>query len=90
VLAYKVVDQRDRDEPPSPDTNVARVANTRADLAVAELALNVHGADALEYGSDADANFRLAITAGVAVGATEVQLDLIARRFLGLGAGTRS
>jgi alkylation response protein AidB-like acyl-CoA dehydrogenase len=91
VLAYKVVDQRDRDEPPSPDTNVARVANTRADLAVAELALNVHGADALEYGSEADANFRLAITAGVAVGATEVQLDLIARRFLRLGArGERS
>jgi alkylation response protein AidB-like acyl-CoA dehydrogenase len=88
VLAYKVVDQRDRDEPPSPDTNVARVANTRADLAVAELALNVHGADALEYGSEADANFRLAITAGVAVGATEVQLDLIARRFLGLGVGS--
>lgn len=90
VLAYKVIDQRDRGEPPSPDTNVARVANTRADLAVAELALAVHGADALEYGSTADANYRLAITAGVAVGATEVQLDLIARRFLGLDPNARS
>ncbi|OJZ76380.1 acyl-CoA dehydrogenase [Mycobacterium paraffinicum] len=84
VLAYKVTDQRARGESPTPDTNVARVANTRADLAVAELALAVHGADALEYGSVADANYRLAITAGVAVGATEVQLDLIARRFLRL------
>ena len=42
------------------------------------------GADALEYGSFADSNFRLAMTAGVAVGATEVQLNLIASRFLGL------
>ena len=84
VLAYKVVDQRDRGEPPTPDTNVARVANTRADLSVADLALAVHGTDAWEYGGTADANYRLAITAGVAVGATEVQLDLIARRFLGL------
>ena len=42
------------------------------------------GAEGLEYGSFADANFRLAMTAGVAVGATEVQLNLIAARFLGL------
>ncbi|PXX01637.1 acyl-CoA dehydrogenase family protein [Mycolicibacterium moriokaense] len=90
VLAYKVIDQRDRGEPPAPDTNVARVANTRADLAVADLALAVHGADALEYGSIADANYRLAITAGVAVGATEVQLDLIARRFLALDPNAKA
>ena len=89
VLAYKVIDQRDRGEPPTPDTNVARVANTRADLAVADLALAVYGADAWEYGSVADANYRLAITAGVAVGATEVQLDLIARRFLALDPTSR-
>jgi alkylation response protein AidB-like acyl-CoA dehydrogenase len=87
MLAYKVIDQRHRDEPPSADVNVARVANTRADVAVAELALAVYGGDALEYGTVADANFRLAITAGVAVGATEVQLDLIARRYLGLATG---
>jgi alkylation response protein AidB-like acyl-CoA dehydrogenase len=90
VLAMKVIDQRDRGEAPTPDTNVARVANTRADLAVAELALAVHGADAMEYGSSADSNYRLAITAGVAVGATEVQLDLIARRFLKLDPNARA
>jgi alkylation response protein AidB-like acyl-CoA dehydrogenase len=90
VLANKVIDQRDRGDPPSPDTNVARVANTRADLAVAELALAVHGAGAMEYGSTADSNYRLAITAGVAVGATEVQLDLIARRFLRLDPDART
>ena len=42
------------------------------------------GTDAFEYGTLPDANFRLAITAGVAVGATEIQLNLIAARFLGL------
>ena len=48
------------------------------------VAVEILGPDALEYGSYADANFRLAMTAGVAVGATEVQLNLIAGRFLGL------
>jgi alkylation response protein AidB-like acyl-CoA dehydrogenase len=84
VLAYKVIDQRARDLPPSADNNVARVAGTRADNAIAELALEIFGSDAFEYGSFADSNFRLAITAGVAVGATEIQLNLIASRFLNL------
>ncbi len=84
VLAYKVIDQRARDLPPSADNNVARVAGTRADNAIAELALEIFGTDAFEYGSFADTNFRLAITAGVAVGATEIQLNLIANRFLDL------
>ena len=84
VLAYRVIDRRARGHGPSADFNVARVAGTRADTAIAELALEVFGTDAFEYGSLADANFRLAITAGVAVGATEIQLNLIAARFLGL------
>jgi len=84
VLTYKVIDGRAHGQPPGADTNLARVAGTRADNAIAELALEVFGADAMEYGSFADANFRLAITAGVAVGATEIQLNLIANRFLGL------
>jgi alkylation response protein AidB-like acyl-CoA dehydrogenase len=84
VLTYRVIDQRAQGLPPTPDTNLARVAGTRADTAIAELALEIFGADAFEYGSFADANFRMAITAGVAVGATEIQLNLIANRFLGL------
>ena len=54
------------------------------DNAIGVLALEIIGPEALEYGSFADSNFRLAMTAGVAVGATEVQLNLIASRFLGL------
>ena len=84
LLSYRVYDQRAKDQPPSADTNVARVAGTSVDRAVGELAIEILGPDSFEYGSPADANFRLAMTAGVAVGATEVQLNLIAARVLGL------
>ncbi|MGH0038444.1 MAG: acyl-CoA dehydrogenase family protein [Myxococcota bacterium] len=84
LLNYRVIDQRAHGAPPSPDTQIARVAGTRADQLVGELALEVYGPESLEYGSFADANFRMAMTAGVAVGATEVQLNLIASRTLGL------
>jgi alkylation response protein AidB-like acyl-CoA dehydrogenase len=84
VLTYRVIDLRAKDRPPSADTQLARVLGTRADNVVGELALEIMGPEALEYGSFADANFRLAMTAGVAVGATEVQLNLIASRFLDL------
>ena len=84
VLSYRVIDLRAHGGPPSADSNVARVAGTLADRVVGELALDLFGPDAFEYGSFADSNFRLAMTAGVAVGATEVQLNLIAQRFLGL------
>lgn len=84
VLTYKVIDLRAKDSPPTPDTQLARVLGTTADNAIGRLALEIMGPESLEYGSFADSNFRLAMTAGVAVGATEVQLNLIASRFLGL------
>ncbi len=84
MLSYRVIDLRAHGGPPSADSNVARVAGTLADRVVGELALELFGPDAFEYGTFADSNFRLAMTAGVAVGATEVQLNLIAQRFLGL------
>lgn len=84
VLTYRVIDLRAKGSPPTADTQLARVLGTRADNAIGLLAVEILGSDALEYGSFADANFRLAMTAGVAVGATEVQLNLIASRFLGL------
>jgi len=84
VLTYRVIDQRAHARPPSADSNLARVAGTDAEQAVADLALEVFGSEALEYGSYADTRFRWAMTAGVAVGATEVQLDLVARNLLAL------
>lgn len=84
VLTHRVIDLRAHGKPPSSDTQIARVAGTRADTAVGELALELFGPEGLVYGSFADSNFRLSMTAGVAVGASEVQLNLIANRFLGL------
>lgn len=83
-LTYRVIDIRAKGQPPSTDTQIARVAGTHADAAIGALALEILGPEGLEYGSFADSNFRLAMTAGVAVGATEVQLNLIAARHLGL------
>ena len=88
ALAYRVIDLRAKGSPPSVDTNLARVAGTTADKVVGELALEVFGSEALVYESFAAANFRLSMTAGVAVGATEVQLNLIAARWLGLPKGS--
>jgi alkylation response protein AidB-like acyl-CoA dehydrogenase len=84
VLSYRVIDQRAHGQPPSADTNVARVAGTQAERAVSELAFELFGPEALEYGSFADAHLRLAMTAGVAVGTTEINLNLVAQRVLGL------
>jgi len=84
VLTYRVIDLRAHGSPPTADSQLARVAATRVDAAVGGLALEIFGPDALEYGSFADSNYRMAMTAGVAVWATEVQLNLIASRFLGL------
>jgi alkylation response protein AidB-like acyl-CoA dehydrogenase len=84
MLTYRVVDQRAHGQPPTADSNVARVAGTTAERAVADLALELFGAEALEAGTFGDAQFRMAMTAGVAVGATEIQLNLIAGRILGL------
>jgi alkylation response protein AidB-like acyl-CoA dehydrogenase len=84
LLSYRVIDQRAHGLPPSADTNVARLAGTAAERAVADLALELFGPDALEYGSFADAHFRMAMTAGVAVGTTEINLNLVASRVLEL------
>jgi alkylation response protein AidB-like acyl-CoA dehydrogenase len=84
LLTYRVIDLRARGSPPTADTNVARVAGTLAERAVSDLALELFGAEALEYGHFAESHFRLAMTAGVAVGTTEINLNLVASRFLGL------
>jgi alkylation response protein AidB-like acyl-CoA dehydrogenase len=84
ILAYRVVDERAHAASPSAHANVARVAGTIADRAVGDLALELLGAEALVYGSPAEANFRASMWAGVATGTTEIQLNLIAERLLGL------
>jgi alkylation response protein AidB-like acyl-CoA dehydrogenase len=84
VLTYRVIDLRAKGSPPTADTNVARVAGTWAERAVSELALEIYGSDGLEYGNFGESYYRMAMTAGVAVGTTEVNLNLVASRMLGL------
>ena len=67
-----------------PVRGIARVAGTLCENAVSDAAMEIVGLDALEYGSFAESYFRIAMTAGVAVGTTEINLNLIASRWLGL------
>ena len=84
VLTYKVIDLRAKASPPTADTNLARVAGTLAERAVSELALEIYGTEAMVYGNVGESYFRMAMTAGIATGTTEVNLNLVASRFLGL------
>ena len=84
LLVYRVIDLRAKGSAPTADTQLARVLSTHCDNAVGRLALEIFGPQSRQHASFADSNFRLAMTAGVAVGATEVQLNLIASRFLEL------
>ena len=84
LLSYRVIDLRARGSEPTADTNIARVAGTLCENAISELALEIYGPEALAYGNFAESYFRLAMPAGVAVGTTEINLNLIASRYLGL------
>ena len=84
LLTYKVIDEREKQAPPSASTNLARVAGTWAVRLVSEFAFEVFGFEGLEYGSFADSFYRLGLYAGTASGTTEVQLNLLASRHLGL------
>ncbi|HEV3124494.1 MAG TPA: acyl-CoA dehydrogenase family protein [Candidatus Dormibacteraeota bacterium] len=80
VLSYKVVDEVARGETRGASASLARVAATRADQAAGNLCVDLMGVEGLAAGGSADVQYRrLALVAGIAAGATEVQLDLIAR-----------
>jgi alkylation response protein AidB-like acyl-CoA dehydrogenase len=88
MLVYRVVDQRARGEPSGAESNLARVAVIAADHAVADFA-NDFLPDALS-GLEHPAllaHHERAIVAGIAAGAAEIQLNLIARRHLNLPKG---
>ena len=84
LLTYKVIDIRAHDRPPTADTNLARVAQTEAERRVANLGMEIFGAEALPYGHWAEVYFRIVMWSGVAVGTTEINLNLVASRMLGL------
>ncbi|MBI2771317.1 MAG: acyl-CoA dehydrogenase family protein [Burkholderiales bacterium] len=91
LLVYRVVDQRARGLPPSADANLARVAVIRADHAVADFALGFVP-DTLSGGAFPLhlSHHERAIAAGIASGAAEIQLNLIASEHLRLPREARA
>lgn len=90
LLVYRLVDMRARGQTPGPDASLARVATVAADNAVLDFALDflpefTTGNVYPEY----LAHHERAIVAGIASGATEIQLNLIAQRHLELPRGPR-
>ena len=78
LVAYTVVDERAKKLPPSPKAYVARVAMVRGEKLVAELALWLMGEAGIVRDSIAGQTYFSTLTAGVAAGTYEVQLNLIA------------
>ena len=86
MMAYEAVDQRTRNRPGSGVASMARYAIVLAERQVADFVLDwtPH-----LFSSDADpmvaTHHKRAIAAGLAAGAAEIQLNIIARDVLGLG-----
>jgi alkylation response protein AidB-like acyl-CoA dehydrogenase len=88
LLTYQVIDGRVKDRDPGANTYIARYAMIQADHAVANLT-STYLPDLLVQGGDGHlrAQFNSAITAGLAAGAAEVQLNMISGRYLQLPRG---
>lgn len=82
LLYYRVVDLRAHESPPTADSNLSRIAGNAAHRAVADVARRIYGEEALVTGSAGDTRRTLAFS--VASGTTEIQLDQVAIRHLGL------
>lgn len=90
MLVYHAVDRRSRGMQPGTESNIARIAVIEADHAVTDFGLDFLP-DTFS-GQDFPAivtHHERAIVAGIAAGAAEIQLGLIARRFLDLPRGAK-
>jgi alkylation response protein AidB-like acyl-CoA dehydrogenase len=86
IVTYRVIDERAKELPPSPYAYLARPAMVRAERAVAALAIDILGSEALELDSLGEATFANGIVAGVVAGAYEINLNLISKLLLKLPA----
>jgi alkylation response protein AidB-like acyl-CoA dehydrogenase len=88
VLVYKVIDHRVKGLPPTADTSIARFAIMQSDIAALNFIVEFAPEAAME---EADPYlflmFEKARSVGIAAGASEVQLNLIARDHLQLPQG---
>ena len=84
LYSYQIIDQRRHGQPPGPESSAARVATVNAERLVAELVVE-HVPDALAGSYPMLlAHHQRAIVAGIASGAAEIQLNLIATQLLKL------
>jgi alkylation response protein AidB-like acyl-CoA dehydrogenase len=85
LLAYVVIDARVADLPPSADTSLARVAMIESDQAVANF-VATYLPEALTEPGDGRlrGHYKTGITSGIAAGAAEIQLNLVASDYLQL------
>lgn len=80
--SYEIIDQRSRGQVPGPEASVTRFATVNAERQVAEFVVE-HLPEALAGGDPMLlAHHQRAIVAGIASGAAEIQLNLIATEFL--------
>jgi alkylation response protein AidB-like acyl-CoA dehydrogenase len=84
MMVYRVVDERAKGMPPSAFGNLARFAVVQADHAVSDFMLEFMPDGMLGDDPMQQAHHQRAIAAGIASGAAEIQLNLAARRHLGL------
>ena len=84
LYSYSIIDQRCHNQPPGPEASAARVATVNAERLVGEFVVEhmpaaLAGGDALLL-----AHHQRAIVAGIASGAAEIQLNLVATELLQL------
>jgi len=86
LLTYRAIGKRAQGQPPDGTTSVARYSTVIAENRVAEFVLDFQPA-LLASGMEpmVETHHKRAIAAGIASGAAEIQLNLIARDVLGLG-----
>jgi hypothetical protein len=80
----KVADERVKGRPDSPVAYVYRAASVRAERLAMELGIELLGPNSIEENSLGDRQMRWGLTAGVAGGTAEMQLNTIAQQVLGL------
>jgi alkylation response protein AidB-like acyl-CoA dehydrogenase len=84
ILAMRVADDRAKGRADSPSAYVYRVASVRAERVVMELGIELQGPESIVDDSAADRQLRWGLTAGVAGGSAEMQLNTVAQLVLGL------